>query len=372
MDCIKGLHKIKNHGEPYLSMYCSCIVKYLREDPDGKDQERQAKRSIKLRMAMRNEKEEELILKFKMSANFMKRRSEQDTASTVDKGIANLFPNKGKESSTVQFNDTSYAKDLGVIAGEEYHNDCNETSSSTHSPESGDILDRDEIEKLIGKHQVQSGLPTSEAASRVGAKWPYFMDSPLSNREHGKELFKLPFYAYPEEKADNNDDVDVVSLAETSTKGVDKVFNVEPFVFTGCLSDIDTGTEFTNYFNECATLKYNRAAIPDFLTATTPTTGSIFAQLRKGLDVPPKHLDLIVKRKETVDISFGEVSYTKDFNKDQGDLCRLAIWSKRALGHLQAEYEELENPQLVFFHTVSTKCTIYQSIKCGGSGRSAL
>ncbi|KAI7831753.1 hypothetical protein BC939DRAFT_149093 [Gamsiella multidivaricata] len=108
------------------------------------------------------------------------------------------------------------------------------------------------------------------------------------------------------------------------------------------------------------------------LTATTPTTGSIFAQLRKGLDVPPKHLDLIVKRKETVDISFGEVSYTKDFNKDQGDLCRLAIWSKRALGHLQAEYEELENPQLVFFHTVSTKCTIYQSIKCGGSGRSAL
>ncbi|KAI7831754.1 hypothetical protein BC939DRAFT_149093 [Gamsiella multidivaricata] len=130
--------------------------------------------------------------------------------------------------------------------------------------------------EMKSRNQVQSGLPTSEAASRVGAKWPCktdFMDSPLSNREHGKELFKLPFYAYPEEKADNNDDVDVVSLAETSTKGVDKVFNVEPFVFTGCLSDIDTGTEFTNYFNECATLKYNRAAIPDFLLARTAAPG---------------------------------------------------------------------------------------------------
>ncbi|KAF8923025.1 hypothetical protein BGZ58_003461, partial [Dissophora ornata] len=79
MDYIKGLHKIKNSGAPSLGSYCNDIIRYLQDDPDGMNEERQAKRSIQLRKAMHDEKEDELILKSKTSSNYMKRRSEEES-----------------------------------------------------------------------------------------------------------------------------------------------------------------------------------------------------------------------------------------------------------------------------------------------------
>ncbi|KAK3816600.1 MAG: hypothetical protein J3Q66DRAFT_200232 [Benniella sp.] len=100
-------------------------------------------------------------------------------------------------------------------------------------------------------------------------------------------------------------------------------------------------------------------------TATTATTGSLFVRLCKDLNTLPKHPDLIVKHQKTLDIGFGEVSYSKEFTKDQGDLCRLAIWSKRAIDQLQAQYEGLDDLDLPFFQAVSKDCTIYQMRRIG-------
>ncbi|KAF9343538.1 hypothetical protein BGX34_006636, partial [Mortierella sp. NVP85] len=100
-------------------------------------------------------------------------------------------------------------------------------------------------------------------------------------------------------------------------------------------------------------------------TATTPTTGSLFVRLCKDLEAPPKHPDLIIKHRDTVDVGFGEVSFTSNYGKDQGDLCRLAIWAKRALDQLQTQFEGLQDLDLFFFQIISTHCTIYQACKVG-------
>ncbi|KAF9969038.1 hypothetical protein BGZ65_012341, partial [Modicella reniformis] len=70
-DYINGPSLIKS-TTPSLGVYSSSIFKYLREE-DGKE-ETQVKRTIELRKAMYQEKEEELILKSKTSINLMKGR----------------------------------------------------------------------------------------------------------------------------------------------------------------------------------------------------------------------------------------------------------------------------------------------------------
>ncbi|KAG0230476.1 hypothetical protein BGX31_005817 [Mortierella sp. GBA43] len=48
---------------------------------------------------------------------------------------------------------------------------------------------------------------------------------------------------------DEDDGVsDVVTLAKVSPKPMDRLFHFEPFVFTGCMDDVDIGPEFNNHF----------------------------------------------------------------------------------------------------------------------------
>ncbi|KAG0205493.1 hypothetical protein BGX33_007893 [Mortierella sp. NVP41] len=325
------------------------------------------------------------------------------------------------------------------------------------------------------------------------------VDSPLfKKRASDGHLVDLPFQLVVDEEKDGNDSFDIISLVDSSTTPINKVFDLESFDFQGRLGPFDIGQDFTSYFNKCATLRYSREAIPDFLslsgvlflgenptsmqqqvfgnayhglsrelkqsamtlqeeridecisdvrswkdsynktlrrtqsavearyalqmavdgagtsslkrlfshgclnfstskfqpvseadqtssfilpmlacimnnpdesriahTATTPTTGSLFVRLCKDLGTPPKHPDLIVKHADTTDIGFGEVSFTKDFGKDQGDLCRLAIWTKRALDHLVAKHEGLEDMELVFMQVVGTKCKVFVMRRAG-------
>lgn len=83
-------------------------------------------------------------------------------------------------------------------------------------------------------------------------------------------------------------------------------------------------------------------------TATTPTTKSLFICLYKELGATPKPLDRIIKHKNMTDIGFGGVSFTKEAGKYHRDLCRLAIWSKRALGHSVAKNTDMEDLDICF------------------------
>ncbi|KAG0002722.1 hypothetical protein BGZ80_005922, partial [Entomortierella chlamydospora] len=78
---IKGLHRIKNEGPISLSTYCASIIKFLKEDPHGIEEESEAKRSIEVRTTIQIEKEEELIFKSNISTNFLKRRSEEESST---------------------------------------------------------------------------------------------------------------------------------------------------------------------------------------------------------------------------------------------------------------------------------------------------
>ncbi|KAF9411532.1 hypothetical protein BGZ94_001299 [Podila epigama] len=78
LDYIKGLHKIKHSGTSSLATYCKDIIHFLQNDPNGKCQVQQAERTIDLRIAMREEKMQELVWKARASTNFMKRQSEEE------------------------------------------------------------------------------------------------------------------------------------------------------------------------------------------------------------------------------------------------------------------------------------------------------
>ncbi|KAK3827920.1 MAG: hypothetical protein J3Q66DRAFT_409039 [Benniella sp.] len=88
-------------------------------------------------------------------------------------------------------------------------------------------------------------------------------------------------------------------------------------------------------------------------------------RLCKDLGAPLKNRDLIIKHRNTVDLGFGEVSFTASYGKDQGDLRRLAIWAERALDQLQTQFEGLQDLDLFFPQIISTHCTIYQMCKVG-------
>ncbi|KAK3822609.1 MAG: hypothetical protein J3Q66DRAFT_397087 [Benniella sp.] len=70
-------------------------------------------------------------------------------------------------------------------------------------------------------------------------------------------------------------------------------------------------------------------------TATQSSASSTFINKCLGIEDQPKHPDLIIKGNDNLELGFGEVSGigALDGNKDAGDLCRLAIWTKKALDH---------------------------------------
>ena len=74
---------------------------------------------------------------------------------------------------------------------------------------------------------------------------------------------------------------------------------------------------------------------------------------------------MILKYEEELDIGFGEASFVPKRRKDLGDLCRCAIWSKRALDQLVTKLESIEGLALLFFQVIDKQCSIYQIRRCG-------
>ncbi|KAG0308019.1 hypothetical protein BGZ99_001302, partial [Dissophora globulifera] len=140
----------------------------------------------------------------------------------------------------------------------------------------------------------------------------------------------------------------------------------------GALKNVVEQTEdssFKELFRHgCARLssvKTSPVSEADQTTATVPTSGSVFVRLCKDLSAPPKHPDLVAKHVQSLDIAFGEVSFAADLSKDTGDLCRLAIWSKRVADQLDQQYIGTDEVRIPFFQVVSTKCTFFQMRRVG-------
>ncbi|KAG0196509.1 hypothetical protein BGX33_001570 [Mortierella sp. NVP41] len=100
-------------------------------------------------------------------------------------------------------------------------------------------------------------------------------------------------------------------------------------------------------------------------TATTATSGSLFVRLCKNLESAPKHPDLLVRYRESTDVGVAEVSLEPCAQKDIGDLCRVALWSKRILDELVTRMEITEEAQILFFQVTGKNCTFYAMRRSG-------
>ncbi|KAF9348766.1 hypothetical protein BGX34_002255 [Mortierella sp. NVP85] len=100
-------------------------------------------------------------------------------------------------------------------------------------------------------------------------------------------------------------------------------------------------------------------------TASAPLTGSILVRLYIDLDQSPRHPDVVVKYHEEVDIGVGEVSLSPAFQKDQGDLARTLIWSKRAADEIAIKFEGVEDMNKMFIQVIEKTCNIYLLCRVG-------
>ncbi|GJJ74901.1 hypothetical protein EMPS_07259 [Entomortierella parvispora] len=94
-------------------------------------------------------------------------------------------------------------------------------------------------------------------------------------------------------------------------------------------------------------------------TASAPVTGSVLLRVYFDVGQLPRHPDVIVKYQEKVDIGVGEVSLSASFQKDQGDLARVLMWSKRAADEIATRYENVEDVDVVFLQIIGQKCDAY-------------
>ncbi|KAG0255921.1 hypothetical protein BG011_004847 [Mortierella polycephala] len=149
------------------------------------------------------------------------------------------------------------------------------------------------------------------------------------------------------------------SLKELFLHGCARLSSVK----TSPLSEADQTSSFILPVLSCIMTRPDECRLAH--TATVPTSGSVFVRLCRDLSAPPKHPDLVAQHSKSLDIAFGEVSFASDTSKDVGDLCRLAIWSKRALDQLDQQYAGTEELCVLFFQIVSTRCTLYQMRRVG-------
>ncbi|KAF8925214.1 hypothetical protein BGZ58_001004 [Dissophora ornata] len=84
-----------------------------------------------------------------------------------------------------------------------------------------------------------------------------------------------------------------------------------------------------------------------------------FSRLAQNLSNTSRNPDFLVWFKECLDIGVAEVSLTASALKDTGDLCRTALWSKRALDEIVTKFEDMEQLQLIFFQVVEQTCIFY-------------
>lgn len=100
-------------------------------------------------------------------------------------------------------------------------------------------------------------------------------------------------------------------------------------------------------------------------TATAPLTGSVLIRLYLDLEQSPRHPDVVVKCLETVDIGVGEASLSASFQKDQSDLARTLMWSKRAADEIATLFEGIEDMNVLFMQIIGQTCNVYLLCRVG-------
>ncbi|KAK3811951.1 MAG: hypothetical protein J3Q66DRAFT_372150 [Benniella sp.] len=196
--------------------------------------------------------------------------------------------------------------------------------------------------------EASEDIPGTFQASLTGSNSRSNSPSPSRKRTGDKDLDQ-----------DQDQDVDVVALAE-----VGHIFPVAPFRFKAQLGEYNLGDGFTNK-------AYSKSSYADFLcfeieriTSTVATSGSLFDRLVRELDASPKFPDLIWKHSAVphgfgTDMALGEMSLTANKEKDVGDLCRIAIWGKRAMDELRCKSSYDEHLWAPLIQVVGGNCNLH-------------
>ena len=86
-------------------------------------------------------------------------------------------------------------------------------------------------------------------------------------------------------------------------------------------------------------------------------------RLCKNLSTSSKNPDLLVRFKECLDIGVAEVSLEPSALKDTGDLCRVALWSKRLLDQIVTKFENMDEVKLIFSQAIEQTCVFYTMMR---------
>lgn len=83
------------------------------------------------------------------------------------------------------------------------------------------------------------------------------------------------------------------------------------------------------------------------------------------LEQLPRHPDVVVRYHEAIDIGVGEVSLSASKKKDQGDLARTLLWSKRAADEIVTRFEDVEDMNILFIQVIGQTCNLYVMCRIG-------
>ncbi|KAI8363702.1 hypothetical protein B0O80DRAFT_492822 [Mortierella sp. GBAus27b] len=86
-------------------------------------------------------------------------------------------------------------------------------------------------------------------------------------------------------------------------------------------------------------------------------------RLCNNLSTPCKNPDLLVRFQEYLDIGVAEVSLEPSALKDTGDLCRIALWSKRLLDQIVTRFENMDQIKLIFLQVIGQTCVFYTMMR---------
>ncbi|KAF9546982.1 hypothetical protein EC957_008986 [Mortierella hygrophila] len=180
------------------------------------------------------------------------------------------------------------------------------------------------------------------------------------------------------------------------------VFDTEDYEFTAKLGMVDFGKEFRAYYGHCRLLSYDSDNLSDFVALSgvlfledRPTSlqkayfGPKYRQLLELIDLridyptadevadamqlcrnakdlrQLSHPDLAVRYHEAIDIGVGKVSLSASNSKDQDDLARTLLWSKRAADEIVTRFEETEDMNLLFVQVIGQTCNLYVMCRAG-------
>ncbi|KAF9137090.1 hypothetical protein BGX30_010578 [Mortierella sp. GBA39] len=418
MDYIRGLHKIKSKGLPSLSKYSGDIIQFLRKDPDGTEQEEQAKLSIRLRKSLQTEKEEELIFKSKVSANHLKRRSEQECSTRTRTSRKPKSRSRFTAPSPMPMPTESLDSPPEVYAvGQEKNpfqacedNDDDEDSSSADAGDENDLLlpdNRDhayQFSAMLDGVDVAVGFRSFFTAVKKKTVYIHDIDQALSGvillNKEGTKMQKFHFgektlvemrekaltkwqdteatagrnqtledHGYDREKSRKHISENAPSNGTYQKLWAYFVTAIEEFPESDSSKNYSESTAISSFILPlCRAFMSmpNKRVMLNFIDSTTAS-----GRLRNGSS-SRKEPDLALEIKDrtnktTCEVGIGEVTSHAQkghMKKNAKDLVRVGLSLKDALDFIQDEYC-VHDAVLVGWQVLGQTMAIYLMFKCG-------